>query len=476
MTTTLTKKRNAKPITAISLFCGLGGEHLGKRLGFEELGLTPDRCKYMALNHSDTAVSVFLRNFPDTRSFVADIEDFDGQHCGFEKIDMLWASPSCVEHSNARGGKPCNEQSRMHTREVMRHWIRRLNVQRLCIENVTEFMKWGPLLEEDYVETWYVTKRTGPDKGKRVKLTRRYEAGTPDPRHLGEFFEDLLSELQLLGYDVEHCVLCSADYGDPTTRRRFFLQAAKDGFGIEWPKPTHRDPRIPLEKLSPEQRALPPWRSAREIIDWDTPAESIFYRKRPLCPNTLARIKHGLKKFGLAKVFISKSYGGNCTCPSSDIELPLPTVTTSGNRHSLLNPFFVQYNGSSKSRSIDAPLGTGTTRDRFGLIEAVLRHGGGVENLPVVRTPEDIDGLDLRRPFWVEVDGVRCLVDITQRMLTPRELARAQGFPDDHIFERVDGTVPSTAALVEMIGNVVTINLCRELTKAVMRPRLHLYR
>jgi DNA (cytosine-5)-methyltransferase 1 len=59
------------------------------------------------------------------------------------------------------------------------------------------------------------------------------------------------------------------------------------------------------------------------------------------------------------------------------------------------------------------------------------------------------------------------IVDIGMRMLTPRELARAQGFPDDYILEAEhDGKPLSKSAQVRMIGNSVCPPLARALIEA----------
>ena len=248
--------------------------------------------------------------------------------------------------------------------EVYERWLRQCDVPVFLMENVREFMSWGPL---DHT-------------------------GKPIKERKGEYFRDFVTKLEKSGYSVQWKILCAADYGDPTTRKRFFLIAVKDGRGIHWPEPTHRDPSIPLEKLPPEQRSLPPWKSAAEhVIDWSIPGRSIYYRTtakgkpNPLADDTIRRIKHGLKKFGLAGyfeyqhfrrspviglepfftcyhggtdagnrilrgnsaiptldcsnrfglvwAFVSKSFGPRCTCPSSDVALPLPSITTWDHNH-----------------------------------------------------------------------------------------------------------------------------------------------
>ena len=197
-------------------------------------------------------------------TFCESIEQSSAQTFGFPRIDLLWASPSCVHHSNARGGKPRDDQQRAHATEVLERWLRQADIPVFIMENVREFLSWGPL----------------DAFGKPVKERK------------GEYFNGFVGNLKELGYEVDWRILNAADYGDPTTRKRLFLQAVKDGHGIHWPEPTHRDPR--------KDGDLPLWKSAKDhVIDWSIAGKSIYYRKKPLAKDTIRRIVHGLKKYGL---------------------------------------------------------------------------------------------------------------------------------------------------------------------------------
>lgn len=114
---------------------------------------------------------------------------------------------------------------------------------------------------------------------------------------------------------------------------------------------------------------------------------------------------------------------------------PLHTVTAGGFHHAEVRAFLVKYFGTDQDPRLDEPLHTVTTKDRFGL---VMVHG-------------------------VEYQ----IVDIGMRMLTPRELYRAQGFPDSYIIDRTkNGKQLSKAAQVRMCGNSVSPVLAEVLVKA----------
>jgi hypothetical protein len=93
-------------------------------------------------------------------------------------------------------------------------------------------------------------------------------------------------------------VLNAADYGDATTRERFFLIGRTDGKRLTWPTPSHsRDGAVDgmADLLGHQPRK---WKSARDhVIDWSIAGQSIFGRKKGLAPKTLDRIIAGGLKF-----------------------------------------------------------------------------------------------------------------------------------------------------------------------------------
>lgn len=94
----------------------------------------------------------------------------------------------------------------------------------------------------------------------------------------------------------------------------------------------------------------------------------------------------------------------------TDIAEPLAMQTT-GNHHALVRPFLAKYYGQGFGRAADEPLHTITAKDRFGLITVCIAG----------------------TPYFI--------ADIGMRTLTPRELARAQGFLDWYVLEQTaDGT------------------------------------
>jgi site-specific DNA-cytosine methylase len=184
-----------------------------------------------------------------------------------------------------------------------------------------------------------------------------------------------------------------------------------------WPEITHMDGAANL-------MGYKPWRSAREIIDWSISGTSIFDRKRPLAEATMQRIAVGIEKYwkNYAEPFLAVLYGTN---DARSIDLPLPTVTTSGNHHALIEPFI-------------ASIGHSSAKDRSTVV-------GKQEHCLV-------------EPLVLEYP---CL-DIRFRMLKNHELKLAQGFPANY---KITGNVTEQT---KQIGNAVPVGTAKALALAAM--------
>lgn len=336
----------------VDLYCGAGGTTTGMIQAADELGI---EIECLAVNHNIFAISTHSANHPGVRHRCQSVEDVDpNQEVPGGILDLLWASLECTSHSNARGGKPMSDQSRSSAWDLLR-WCKALDVRTVMIENVREWRDWGPLYPEDY----HV-----------VKLRNR-----PIPERKGEFYRDFIKQLGDLGYHIEERLLNAADFGDPTSRKRLFIQAQKYG-PCHWPTPTHG------------KSSGKPYRTAREIIDWSLKGNSIFGRKKPLAPNTMRRILAGLEKFGSPElkpwlVIFRNNMDGR------DLDRPLPTVCTSRGHFGLAVPFLVQYFGGKDAVSLDEPLPTVTANyEHYALCEPFVVGVGGPQG---AAEPQTVD-------------------------------------------------------------------------------------
>lgn len=452
----------SRTLEIADLFCGAGGTSTGALDAARSLGYVP---KLTAVNHWDTAVATHTANHPDARHVCASVDSVNPRHLyPSGKLDLLWASPECTHHSRARGGKPMQDQSRASGHCVTR-WAEALRPDVILVENVREFLDWGPLGEN----------------------------GRPVASKKGATFRAWVGMLESLGYRVDWRILCAADFGDPTSRERLFVQAVRGRRKIVWPEPTHRK-----GGAADLFGALPGWRGSREIIDWSLPSQSIFERKRPLAPKTMLRIRSGLERFGLGAFIVSMENGGRVI----STEQPINTITTArGGAHGLVEAFLLPQQTCGVLRPVSDPAPTVSTAGAIGLVSAFLvqtAHAGPRRPLgmdePLPTVAGNRGDVALCEPFLVEYYGNggsrglaepmatvttkarfglvqpevrigenRYFLDLRFRMLQPHELASANGFPKDY---RFTGT---KTEVVKQIGNAVPCGLSRALVSAIFR-------
>lgn len=520
-------------IVAVDLFAGAGGFSEGLRQACERLGYD---LRHAAINHWQPAIDTHARNHPDAVQYhskveqlyppdvVAEITDTEPSavQAGDVEVDLLLAGPECTHFSSARGGKPVSEQKRMSPWHVL-DWLEKLGVEAFIIENVKEIQSWGPV-----------------------------EDGQPSRD--GTVFEAWINALNQLGYSVEWTQLTAADFGDPTTRERFFLVGRQTGKAT-FPDPTHDD-------SDPDK---PDRRTAAEIIDWSDPGTSIWTRDlteprihSPPKDTTMQRIAEGLRRHctgldGYADVLetlgreeiralrrdrvVPQRYAGAAAAaleepflvPVDDgavlatptvlrqqdgglpwsVANPMPTIP-SGGGHAIAtpattlvmpknypqrgihsNPLYPPadrpfhtvtsdpraklvrahltplYNGRAgqrpRTRSIDRPLMTvPASKSPAGVSVPELAFIDDYEG-PAQSLANPLGTLTKRDRFALVVpDLYPWGLDIKYRMLQPRELKQAQGFPADY---RIVGSKEDRK---KQIGNAVPVGLASALVEHVL--------
>lgn len=307
------------------LLCGAGGSSTGAARAMAELGL---EMELVCVNHWPVAIETHTKNHPLARHYCQDIATVRPHLIVPEGyLDLLMASPTCTHHSVARGGKPTSDQQRSDPWHIVT-WLTELRVKRMIIENVWEFVGWGPV---------------DPRTGKPIKSRK------------GEYFRAWIDTIRRLGFDPEWRKLNAADYGDATTRSRFILHARSDSRSVGWAQPSHMKLVSDRLELFP---SLKPWKPAREIIDWSIKGRSIFNRKKPLAPKTLARIHAGAVKFGWPEPFlvILRNH-----MTGQSVDGPLPTIAANGGHIGLAQPIVVNMKGQSTATDVDAPIPTQTS-------------------------------------------------------------------------------------------------------------------
>lgn len=370
---------------AADLFCGLGGMTEGLVRACRELGI---EMSVVAVNHWDVAIETHKLNHPYAKHILSDVGSVVPiKAVPSGKLRILIAAPECTHHSRARGGKPRSEQSRASPFLIL-EWLHDLDVQIILMENVPDIMTWGPLInkrvqvKEKFPEVSFDEWKKEHPKHRRkdwlkhapkkTVLRNRIQA-VPDPKRKGELYAEFLNMLRALGYKVETKILCCADYGDATTRERWFLIGKKRG-KITWPTPTHSKHAYAQPSLFGP--SLKKWKPARAIIDWEIQGKSVFDRKKSLSSNTMNRIRAGLWKFdGIEFIYATGGRAGQ-SAPRSVDDL-LRTLLPNGRMH-VAQPYLVSLRGTqpeqldSTAYSIEDPLRTLTNGNHNQLVEPFL--------------------------------------------------------------------------------------------------------
>lgn len=471
-------------------FAGGGGASTG-------IELATGRPVAIAINHDHDAILLHKTNHPYTEHLQASVWDVDPVAvCRGRPVGLAWFSPDCKHFSKAKGAALVDRNIRGLAWIVLR-WAALVRPRVIMLENVEEFQTWWPVR-----------------KGKPVKSKA------------GQTFRKWKQQLSDLGYAIDHRELVAAGYGAPTTRKRFVLVARCDGMPIVWPEPTHG----PRDSEAVKAGKLLPWRSAAEIIDCTIPGYSIFESKqeimerygvkvvRPLADNTMRRVIRGVEKFtirsekpflvyrnaanliqyhtehteyvraaglgapintvdasnryGLTRANLVEYYGNGVPL---DISEPMHTVT-SHDREALTAAHIVEFKGQDIGQSVTAPLRTITaSAGEFAVCHAVLTLHNGTElgHWPKIRELLNrYCGYDMCEDMvlLLMVGGTYYYIaDITLRMLTPRELYNAMGFPPDYIIDRDHlGNAYGKTKQVARCGNAV----CPPMAEAMVRANL----
>lgn len=426
----------------IDCFAGGGGASTG-------IEMATGRCVDIAVNHDPDAILMHKTNHPNTLHLTEDIFDVDlTKYIDGKPVEIMWASPDCTSHSKAKGGQPRSQGLRILPWAVYKH-AKAVMPNMIFMENVEEIQQWGPLDEN----------------------------GHPIKEKAGEDYNKFIQSMCELGYEFDSRELVAADYGAPTTRKRWYAIFRRDGKPIRWPEPTHSK-----DGTDGKQK----WLACGDYIDWSDLGKSIFGRKKPLADATMKRIANGIRKYvvenlnpyivnnkeatafliqyhaeqkagesrgqslsepiktldtsnryGLVTAFITKFYKSGTG--QSLIE-PLHTITTSPGHFGLVSAFLIKYYGTGCGQILDEPVGTITTKDRFGLVNLLI----------------DVDGEQY------------VLKDIFLRMLKAEpELKLMQGFPKDYIITQdYTGKKYPVAKQVARIGNSVVPIMAEKIVAA----------
>lgn len=355
-------------ITMTDLFCGAGGSSTGAVQ-------VPGVSVRMAANHWDLAIETHNTNHPTTDHACADLSQVDPRL--FPRTDLLWASPECTNHSQAKGKKRNLDSTPDLFGDVLPDAAAdRSRATMWDVPRFAEHHQYKAIITENVV-----------DAAKWI------------------MFPAWLQAMALLGYD-HHIVYMNSMHaqagGDPAPQSRdrmyvvFWLKGNRTPNLDKWTRPkaycpscdevvtalqgwkkptrwgryraqyVWRCPKVTCRNGIVE----PGWLPAASAIDWTLRGERIGDRSKPLAPKTIARIEAGLEKFYGPHPFVTTMYGKSKNHP---ITSPIGTLSTNVH-HCMLVPAGGTWNDSTTS--VDDVMRTRTTRDAEGLLIPVEGRDG----------------------------------------------------------------------------------------------------
>ena len=498
-------------------FAGGGGASTGIELA---LGRSVD----IAINHDPDAIEMHQKNHPYTEHLCESVWDVDPiQVCRGRKIALAWFSPDCTHFSKAKGGKPVKKEIRGLAWVTLK-WAQlpeELKPRVIMLENVEEFKTWGPLTDDghpdpehkgetfnDFVDAlracgyevqWKELKACdygAPTTRKRLFLIARSDGQHivwPEPTHAAPESEYVrtgekkpyvpakdiidwripapsiferkkpLSEATnkrifrgIFKYVIDNAdpFMIQVNHSHDYFRGQELTESvptvtAKNGYALVVPtimvnNTGHPgscvlDPIKTITSGGHHALITPtllqmgfPDNDGKRICDLDDPLKTIC---------------SGGNKYAIATVFLEKSYGGNYSGTGTGMHQPVDTITavdhnrlctldiTIKGHHEDVKAFIIKYYGQGIGQEVNEPLHTISSKDRSAVIT---------------------------------VEGIKYhIFDIGLRMLTPRELYNAQGFPRDYEIEiGASGKRLSKAKQIARCGNSVPPAFAAALAKA----------
>ena len=494
----------------VDLFAGGGGASLGIKWA---LGRDPD----IAINHDPQAVAVHQANHPTTRHFCQDVwrvlPTFATQG---QPVDLLWASPDCKHHSRAKGGQP-KDQNIRDLAWVVVEWARAVKPNLILLENVEEFRDWGPLDPDGYpikdlagttFNMWVSQiRRAGyrveyrllhasdygaPTIRKRLFLVARRDGLPivwPEPTHGPGRGHPYRTAAECIDWTIP----CRSVFGRPKPLAENTLNRIAAGIGrfvLNCDEPY-------LLPYAQYQEALIHSNNEPMLFDAAAYSGSLDLSQPPMVAPSLVGVggragqsrPRGVHEqmatitakgdTALVSAFLAKHYKGVTdsilqhphslvathlesmygASTGASVCKPAPTITSHAHE-ALVASHITKFYGTAIGTKCAGPLHTITANgEKMGLVASFLTkyYGSFSAGQDLYHPAATITANDRLGLVLVYVHGEPyVMTDIALRMLQPRELFRAQGFPDSYIIDlEVNGKRLTKKDQVRLCGNSV---------------------
>ncbi len=507
----------------IDSFAGGGGASTGIELA---LGRSPD----IAVNHNSAALALHAANHPETLHLSENVYKVDPlDYLRRRHVGLAWFSPDCKHFSKAKGGKPVERNIR-DLCWIIPGWIERIQksggkVDVVIMENVEEFKDYGPLMQTERglmpdparkgetFEDWCKKLRKlggkiefrelracdygAPTIRKRLFVIVRFDGKPivwPEPTHGKPTDADVITGKKLAWRTAAECIdwsLPCPSIFDTTADvfEKHGLRAVRPLADATMSRVARGMKRYVLDAERPflvsvecstgeERRASDGWTERHDVAATIAPHLSAFYGEGKGGNDRAAPADEPIRVISTANRHAVvapnlMSIKGSARRDSAAND-PHPTVLAGGGHSAVITPHLMTMRNAGKPfNGADEPFHTITTKPRFSHVEAAL-----------VAPPFTSDQHDRAREvaaflrsygFWDDREFVTLsiggetfvIVDIGMRMLTPRELYNAQGFPVDY---RIDddgkGNAFPKSVQVSCVGNSVSPPVARALVAA----------
>lgn len=487
-------------------FAGGGGASLGINMANWH---GPD----IAINHDATALGLHEANHPHTQHIVEDVWAVDPRAVTKGRpVSLAWFSPDCKHFSKAKGGKPVEKKIRGLAWVVIR-WAVTVRPALIALENVEEFQDWGPLTADGlpcperkgrtfrlfvhrlqqagYAVEWRELRACdfgAPTIRKRLFLIARCDGRPirwPEATHGAPGSIEVAAGLRKPWRTAAECIdwsiPCPSIFGrdrplaEKTMARiargvkRFVLDAAQP-FIVNMAHGSRVESTAePVTTIATEKRG------ARALIaPFFIPRHGEHATQEPRCRSVdapLPTVTATANGAGLVAAYMAQHNEGMVGHPLTS---PVSTLTAKGSHQQFVSAFLTKFYGTCAD-GVDArqpfptvTAGGGRGGHHVGEVRAFMMkyYGTGGQHQDC-RDPMHTSTAKARLGL-VTVAGVDYqIVDIGMRMLSPRELFRAQGFPDDYVIDRLaDGTPVTKTDQIRLCGNSVCPPVARALLQA----------
>jgi DNA (cytosine-5)-methyltransferase 1 len=336
-----------------------------------------------ALTRCREAVETHNTNLPHALHDTADISQVDPRR--YPRTDILWASPECTNHSQARGarrapvqpdlfGDTLPTEAEQRSRATMWDVVRFSEHHRyraVLVENVVDAYHWPPF------QAWLLAMDSLGYRHQIVWINSMHAqaAGLPAPQSRDRMYVvfwrsgDHAPDLRRWTSPRAWCPRCDHEVRAVQT----FKRVDRPAWGRYGPRNQYVY-RCPAERCHEivEPGILP----AAAAIDWSLRGERIGDRAKPLAEKTRARIRAGLIKFG--RPVTLEAAGNTFERPGYHrvwpVDDPLTTQTTTMTKGlAMLVP--VEGRVGTAARSAAEPLRAQTARNETALVVPVRTHG-----------------------------------------------------------------------------------------------------